>query len=95
MLSAIKWLRRHPNLLVLLAGIWLAAAPVTLEMFVQARIYATGEINTKVDEIAYRIYSLRYMPEIAAVIFFIGCGIALAALVRMLGPRIGRWARPD
>jgi hypothetical protein len=95
MIAAVKWLvRKCPNVLVLLAGLWLAATPWVFVSYVEDHIMAWGSPPTGFDAVLYYFHEWRYGEVVTAVIFFLGCGIVLTALIKMAGPHIRQWTRP-
>jgi hypothetical protein len=89
-----RLIRKYPNLLVLLAGLWMATSPVAFVFYVEDHVMTSGVRPAGLDAFLYFVHSLRYGEITAIAIFFLGCGITLAAIFRMIRPWIWRWIVP-
>jgi hypothetical protein len=91
MIGACKWLiRKCPNALIVLAGLWIAISPGIFLSYVEDRIIDANVIPEGLDALLYRVYSTRYVDEATTAIFFLGMGTACAGIAMMLRP----WIRP-
>jgi hypothetical protein len=87
MIHACKWLvKKCPNVLVLFAGLWIAALPVSFVFYVEDHLMASGIRPTGIDAVLYDLHSIRHGEAVAVTIFFLGIGLSLAAIFRMIRP---------
>ena len=95
MIGACKWLaRKCPNVLVLFAGLWIAAAPTCFAIYVEDHVINSNTIPEGLDAVLYHIHSLPYAETAAIVMFFLGLGTSATAIVFMIQPWIRPWLRP-
>ena len=80
MLYAWRWLRRYPELLLVLLGIWLAVAVATLEWCVLSFDWKTKR-GTVLDDLMRTLWHLPHAQKVANVTLATGLVVALAALL--------------
>jgi hypothetical protein len=86
----LRLMRKYPNVLLLLAGLWIAALPVGFAFYVEDHILSTNAFPQGLDAALYDIHRLPYAEGVAIAIFFLGCGTSLAAICCMIKP----WVYP-
>src|SRR5258708_3492514 len=80
MFYAYKWLvRKHPEVLVMLLGVWIASVPLSLFWCVLNFDWKNVR-GTALDRLLRDIYNLPHAQQVATVIWFIGWGVALVGL---------------
>jgi len=89
MYSACKWLfKKCPNVIVLVAGLWIASLPPTFADYVVGN--NTPRIYSRFEAFLIYIQRLPITFTVECVIFFAGCGIAIAGLAMIVRP----WMNP-
>jgi hypothetical protein len=90
MYSACKWLfKKCPNVIVLVAGLWIASLPPTFADYVVG-IQHRRRIYGRFEAFLIYIHRLPLTDAVECVIFVAGCGIAIAGLAMMVRP----WMNP-
>ena len=80
-----KWLiRKYPNVLLVLAGISIAAIPISWGLCVEAHVLALHVQPTGLDAFLYDLRNLRYIERAAVGAILLGLGISLTGMFRMI-----------
>jgi hypothetical protein len=85
MIWANKWLTgKSANVLLVLAGIGLAAIPVSVGLLVENHVLALSSEPTGFDAFLFDLNHVRYVEKIAGGMILLGFAISLTGMFRML-----------
>lgn len=91
----LRLIRKHPNVVVLLLGIWIAAVPIAFVHYVEDCVWASGMPPTGLDAILCDLHDFGYGQAVAVAVFFLGMGTSVTAIGFMVRPWVRPWLRPN